>query len=128
MKKNVDINIYAKLKTFLKESVGYKPKKAQVFSRHEVTKFMSEAPDEKFLIMKVASGACRQHSDQKIFLIVDFFFNSEMEVSYLRMPHPEGYTGHSFRRSSASLLIGPGADVLGLKRHRGWRSSNAIES
>ncbi|RZC32769.1 hypothetical protein BDFB_002016 [Asbolus verrucosus] len=56
-----------------------------------------------------------QHSDQKMFLIADFFFNTEMQectiqmvrinqfskilsliVTYLRLSHPEGYTGHSF--------------------------------
>ncbi|RZC32377.1 hypothetical protein BDFB_004170 [Asbolus verrucosus] len=70
VKSNVDIT-HSKLKTFMKKQpVVYKPKKVQVFSRHEVTKFISEAPDEKFLMIKVAfliglSGACRGEELQK---------------------------------------------------------------
>ena len=43
------------------------------------------------------------------------------------MPNPKEYTGHSFRRTSATLLADAGADLLTLKRHGGWRSSTAAE-
>ncbi|XP_045462723.1 uncharacterized protein LOC123672598 [Harmonia axyridis] len=37
------------------------------------------------------------------------------------------HTGHSFRRSSATLLANSGADFTVLKRHGGWRSSSVAE-
>jgi integrase len=36
-------------------------------------------------------------------------------------------TGHSFRRSSATLLADSGADVTVVKRHGGWRSNSVVE-
>lgn len=36
--------------------------------------------------------------------------------------------GHSFRRTSASLLANAGADILTLKRHGGWKSNQIAES
>lgn len=47
---------------------------------------------------------------------------------FLNLEHPETYTGHSFRRTSATFLANKGVDVLGLKRHGGWRSSTVAES
>lgn len=49
-------------------------------------------------------------------------------AKYLNLDNPESYTGHSFRRTSATLLADTGADVLALKRHGGWRSSTVAES
>lgn len=46
---------------------------------------------------------------------------------YLQLLNPECYTGHSFRRTSATFLVGAGADILSLKRHGGWRSSSVAE-
>ncbi|XP_031335256.1 uncharacterized protein LOC116165099 [Photinus pyralis] len=48
-------------------------------------------------------------------------------AKYLELPDAEGYTGHSFRRTSASLLVDAGGDLLSLKRHGGWRSTNIAE-
>lgn len=45
----------------------------------------------------------------------------------LNLPDPHLYTGHGFRRSSATLLVNKGVDILGLKRHGGWRSSSVAE-
>ncbi|KAJ8931929.1 hypothetical protein NQ314_015127 [Rhamnusium bicolor] len=50
-----------------------------------------------------------------------------MVAKYLNLSNLEQYTGHSFRRSSASLLAGYGADILTLKRHGGWKSSTVAE-
>lgn len=49
-------------------------------------------------------------------------------AQYLELQDPASYTGHSFRRTSATLLANKGVDVLGLKRHGGWRSSTVAES
>lgn len=46
---------------------------------------------------------------------------------YLNLAEPQLYTGHSFRRTSATLLADAGGDILTLKRHAGWRSSSAAE-
>ncbi|XP_063972557.1 uncharacterized protein LOC135160192 [Diachasmimorpha longicaudata] len=46
-------------------------------------------------------------------------------ASYLKLPNPESYTGHSFRRTSATLLADSGADLATLKRHGGWKSKVA---
>jgi hypothetical protein len=37
------------------------------------------------------------------------------------------YTGHSLRRTSATLLVDEGGDLTTLKRHGGWRSSFVAE-
>lgn len=49
-------------------------------------------------------------------------------ASYLKLLNPHEYTGHSFRRSSTTILADAGADVLELKRHGGWKSSTVAES
>ncbi|XP_071562162.1 uncharacterized protein [Temnothorax nylanderi] len=48
-------------------------------------------------------------------------------ASYLKLPQPELYTGHTFRRTSATLLVDSGADLITLKRHGGWKSNAVAE-
>lgn len=48
-------------------------------------------------------------------------------ATFLKLKNPEQYTGHCFRRSSATLLVNAGGDLLTLKRHGGWRSSTVAE-
>lgn len=48
-------------------------------------------------------------------------------ATFLNLPKPEQYTGHSFRRSSATILIDAGADITALKRHGGWKSTTVAE-
>lgn len=48
-------------------------------------------------------------------------------AQYLGLPNATGYTGHCFRRSSASLLADSGADILKIKQHGGWKSSTVAE-
>lgn len=43
------------------------------------------------------------------------------------LPNPHLFTGHCFRRSSATLLADSGADILKLKRHGGWKSNSVAE-
>ncbi|XP_031335009.1 uncharacterized protein LOC116164903 [Photinus pyralis] len=49
-------------------------------------------------------------------------------ATYLQLPDPEKYTGHCFRRTSATMLVDSGADVTMLKRHGGWKSTEVAES
>lgn len=46
---------------------------------------------------------------------------------FLNLPTPERYTGHSFRRTSATLLANSGASLTTIKTHGGWRSSTVAE-
>lgn len=48
-------------------------------------------------------------------------------VLYLGFPSPERFTGHSFHRPSASVLVSAGADMLILIRQKGWQSSSVAE-
>lgn len=48
-------------------------------------------------------------------------------AEYLNLEYPERYTGHCFRRTSATLLANAGADLSVLKRHGAWKSSSIVE-
>lgn len=48
-------------------------------------------------------------------------------AEFLKLNNPRQYTGHCFRRTSATILIDSGSDVTTLKRHGGWRSSSVAE-
>lgn len=44
-------------------------------------------------------------------------------AEHLKLPNPTCYTGHSFRRSSATMLANSGGDLITVKKHGGWKSS-----
>lgn len=48
-------------------------------------------------------------------------------ANYLKLPNANGYTGHSLRKTSATLLVDAGADILELKRHGYWMSTAVAE-
>ena len=48
-------------------------------------------------------------------------------ANFLELPNAEQYTGHCFRRTSASLLADAGADMSIIKKHGVWKSSNVTE-
>lgn len=48
-------------------------------------------------------------------------------AKFLELPNHTSYTGHCFRRTSATLLANSGATIDGIKRHGGWRSSTVAE-
>lgn len=59
IKQNVDIKKYVHLIAFLKrQSEGYKPKKSKVLTKQEITNFLLDAGDERFLCMKVNHKHC----------------------------------------------------------------------
>lgn len=205
IKINLDLSQYFKLTLFLKkQNVGYRPKKAKIFDKIEVSKFMEEAPDQIYLLIKVATifglaGACRReelckimvdHIEDKGNLIVVKIPDSKNNTSrifvvsnetnkghylqlyhkyanlrkpstphkrffvlyqqgtcgtqciginsfgkmpskiaaYLQLKNPEHYTGHSFRRSSATMLADSGAGITNVKRLGGWKSTTVAES
>lgn len=56
MKHNFDISKFIKLTAFIKrENLGYIPKKTNIFTRENINKFLIEAPDENYLMLKVVS-------------------------------------------------------------------------
>lgn len=48
-------------------------------------------------------------------------------AKYLNLQDYPLYTGHCFRRTSATLLVNGGGDITQLKRHGGWKSSTVAE-
>lgn len=48
-------------------------------------------------------------------------------ASFLQLPDASSYSGHSLRRSSATLLANAGADLVAIKRFGGWKSSKVAE-
>lgn len=48
-------------------------------------------------------------------------------AKFLKLKDEKLYTGHSFRRTSATLLANSSGDILDLKRHGGWKSSAVAE-
>lgn len=53
---NIDISLYPGLKAFLKKkNAGYRPKKSKIFTREEIYTFLTQAPDEIYLMLKVFS-------------------------------------------------------------------------
>lgn len=198
---NIDISQHKKLIAFLKrQNDTYLPKKSKVLTIENVTKFLNDAPDETFLLIKVVlvfalNGACRRGElcnltvedieDTGSMLVVTlhdtktkkkrmfavgsecngyeiykkylqlrpkgvkhnrfflFYLNGKCTVQpvgihsfakmpqkiaeYLKLPDAVSYTGHSFRRTSATFLADSGADIQTLKRHGGWESSSVAE-
>ncbi|XP_031348032.1 uncharacterized protein LOC116174282 [Photinus pyralis] len=48
-------------------------------------------------------------------------------AKYLNLPNADQFTGHSFRRTSATILADSGADIRTLKRHGDWKSDAVAE-
>lgn len=48
-------------------------------------------------------------------------------AKFLKLPNPGKYSGHSFRRSAATILVDAGGDITALKRHGGWKSTAVAE-
>lgn len=51
----------------------------------------------------------------------------EKIATFLELAHAKEYTGHCFRRTSATLLVHSGGDITMLKQHGGWKSSAVAE-
>lgn len=72
VKENVDISNYSKVHLYLKrKNEGYEPKKSKILSQDNVSKFLTEAPGDTFLLIKVALifglyGACRSEELRKL--------------------------------------------------------------
>ncbi|XP_045466569.1 uncharacterized protein LOC123675267 [Harmonia axyridis] len=205
IREDIDISKFPKLLAFLKRrNEGFKPKKSRILTSEQVDQFLREAPDDKYLMLKVAlilgvAGACRgkelvnleiddvrdlgdsfliairntknkidrnfviKNSENSAISFVAIFrkyvalrktgtphskffvqyINKECTTrvvgknmfgtfprqiaAFLKLENATSYTGHCFRRTSASLLADSGATIDVLKRHGGWKSSNVAE-
>ncbi|XP_043267093.1 uncharacterized protein [Venturia canescens] len=86
-----------------------------------VKKYISLGPSDKFsdrFFIKYAEGKCFRTAigKHKIGEV------PEKIASYLNLPNPKKYTGHSFRRTSATLLSDSGANMQMVKQLGRWRS------
>lgn len=204
IRQNIDISKFYKVTTFLKKkNIGCRPQKAEVFTKEDISKFMVTAPDETYLMIKVATifglaGACRRAeltqitvdniedkgnlimvkiTDSKNHSARSFVISQEVNngtflqlyrkyanlrppitshrrffikytkgkcsaqcvginnfgkmpseiAAYLHLRNPERYTGHSFRRSSATFLADSGEEITNIKRLGGWKSTLVAE-
>ncbi|KAG4065945.1 hypothetical protein HA402_010299 [Bradysia odoriphaga] len=48
-------------------------------------------------------------------------------AEFLKLPKPERYIGHSFRRTSATFLANSGADMETIMRHGGWHNESCAK-
>lgn len=48
-------------------------------------------------------------------------------AKFLKLPNPNSYTGHSYRRSGTTIAANNGATIEQLKRMGGWKSSTVFE-
>lgn len=48
-------------------------------------------------------------------------------AQFLGKNDPKKYTGHTFRRTSATLLADSGSNITCIKRHGGWKSTSVAE-
>ncbi|KAJ8911518.1 hypothetical protein NQ315_012490 [Exocentrus adspersus] len=68
---------------------------------------------------------CKKYMDIRPVYIYDISVRQIAE--FLKLPNPKNYSGHSFRRSSATLLVDAEGDITTLKRHGGWKSTLVAE-
>ncbi|PSN32174.1 hypothetical protein C0J52_22369 [Blattella germanica] len=72
----IDIRSFNKLLCFLKnKNVGHRLKKSKIFSKEDVNTFLNNAPDDKYLLMKVVpvmtmgiAGASRREELVKVMI------------------------------------------------------------
>lgn len=90
---------------------------------HKYTKLRPKHIPHKRFFINYRNGKCTVQA-----VGVNMFAKIPYEIAkFLHLENPELYTGHCFRRSSATLLADTGADILELKRHGGWKSSTVAE-
>ncbi|KAJ8679932.1 hypothetical protein QAD02_015719 [Eretmocerus hayati] len=94
--------------------------------RETILDYMSLRPTDTahdYLFVNYQNGKCTRQAMgiNKIGKI------PEEIASWLNLDNPETYTGHSFRRTSATWLIDGGGSLEDLKRHGTWKSSTVAE-
>lgn len=81
-----------------------------------------EIPHKRFIV-KYKKGTCTVQC-----IGINTFGKMPSEIpSYLKLPNPELYTGHSSRSSAATMLADSGEGITNIKRLGGWKSSSVAE-
>lgn len=78
---------------------------------------------ERRLFLRYLNGKCHR-------MVVGIHTISSVPqkiAQFLKLDNWKEYTGHTLRRTSATLLVDGGGDLTCLKRHGGWRSSTVAE-
>lgn len=83
----------------------------KIFKKYAALRPENVVSDEFFLCLR--DGKCIQQPIG----INTFGEMLKIIAEYLKLDEPEKYTGHSFRRTSATMLVDAGSDLLTLKRH-----------
>lgn len=108
-----------KTKTNIQRSFTISDDFFNIFEKYRALRPANATTNRFFLNYR--NGKCTQQV-----IGINKFGSMPKEIAtYLNLPDPKSYTGHTFRRTSATLLAEAGADVTVLKRHGGWKS-NAI--
>lgn len=69
VKENVNFDNFHKVRAFLKQnSVNYQPKKSNILTQEQCIKFLKEAPDSEYLMMKVISTKIKVNSKLSVFI------------------------------------------------------------
>lgn len=99
------------IRVFVIEDIFYNPVKEYMSLRP------SQAGTERFFL-NYADGKCTRQVIGK-----NKFAQMPREIAtFLELPEAKKYTGHAFRRTSATLLADSGASMTTLMRHGGWKS------
>lgn len=90
--------------------------------RHYISLRPSDMPHQRFFIF------CKNNKCSTQPIGINTFSKLPSDIAkFLKLEQPHLYTGHCFRRSSASILSDAGADFAAIKRHGGWRSTAVAE-
>lgn len=111
-----------KTKTYIERSFVIKGEMYAIYKKYSVLRPV-DAPSPKFFL-NYQNGKCTR----QVIGINKFGGMPKQIASFLKLPNPESFTGHCFRRSSATLLVDGGGDITTLKRHGGWKSHQVAES
>ncbi|KAJ3642669.1 hypothetical protein Zmor_025430 [Zophobas morio] len=130
---NVDISKYPKLRAFLKrKNDGYRPKKASVFTREEISLFLEGAPDDMYLLMKVVmiigiAGACRGQELREMKLTD---VEETDEIIFVKIPNlkngmpPLDERYDDFKKLNAEVI---GCSIDSHFSHLGWMNTKRAE-
>lgn len=106
-----------KPRSFTLEGEYYK-----IFKKYEDLRSKVDT-ERKDFFLQMQNGQCT-----KQVIGVNTFGEMPKKVAkFLGLDEPNKYTGHAWRRTSATLLVEGGADMATLKRHGGWRSDTVAE-
>lgn len=110
---------------FIKDTKNYYPRSFMIGDDFYsvVKKYMALRPDDmdtKRFFIRYHNGKCTRQVMGK----ARFSETPHIVACFLNLPQPELYTGHSFRRTGATLLANAGANTYTLKQAFGWKSDS----